>query len=87
VIGDNSIAGGHQGLAAGSGWNLGGQGQPPPNIGHVPSHISVATHKTAATSVVATSASEEQTCDLAKQIVLSNRYHYSQTIYCIVRYN
>ncbi len=45
----------HQGSAAGSGWNLGGQGQPPPNIGHVPSHVSVATHVTAATSVVATS--------------------------------
>ncbi len=55
VIGGSSLAGGHQGSAAGSGWNLGGQGQPPPNIGHVPSHISVATHATAATSVVATS--------------------------------
>jgi hypothetical protein len=55
VICGSSLAGGHQGSAAGSGWNLGGQGQPPLNIGHVPSHISVATHATAATSVVATS--------------------------------
>jgi hypothetical protein len=55
VIGGNSLAGGHQGSAAGYGWNLGGQDQPPPNIVHVPSHVSVATHATAATSVVATS--------------------------------
>jgi hypothetical protein len=55
VIGGSSLTGGHQGLAAGSGWNIGGQGQPPPNIGHVPSHVSIATHATAATSVVATS--------------------------------
>jgi hypothetical protein len=55
VIGGSSLAGGHQGSAAGSGWNLGGRGQPPPNIGHVPSHVYVATHATAATSVVATS--------------------------------
>ncbi len=38
-----------------SGWNLVGWGQPPPNIGQVPSHVSVATHATAATSVVASS--------------------------------
>jgi hypothetical protein len=55
VIGASSLAGGHQGSVAGSGWNLGGQGQPPPNIGHVPSHISIETHATAATSLVATS--------------------------------
>jgi hypothetical protein len=55
VIGGSSLAGGHQGSSAGSGWNLGCQGQPPPNIGHMPSHISVATHAAAATSVVATS--------------------------------
>jgi hypothetical protein len=55
VIGGSSLAGGHQGSAAASGWSLGGQGQPPPIIGHVPSHISIATHATAATSVVATS--------------------------------
>jgi hypothetical protein len=55
VIGGSSLEGGHQGSAAGSRWNLGGRGQPPPNIGHVPSHISIATHATAATSVVATS--------------------------------
>jgi hypothetical protein len=55
VIGGSSLAGGHQGSAAESGWNLGGWGQPPPNIVHVPSHVSVATHATAATSVVATS--------------------------------
>jgi hypothetical protein len=54
VIGGSSLAGGHQGSAAGSGWNLGGWGQPPTNIGHVPSHVSVTTHVTAATSVVAT---------------------------------
>ncbi len=34
VIGGSSLAGGHQGSAAGSRWNVGGQGQPPPNIGH-----------------------------------------------------
>jgi hypothetical protein len=55
VIGGSSFAGGHQGSAAGSGWSLGGRGQPPPNIGHVPSHVSIANHATAATSVVATS--------------------------------
>ncbi len=55
VIGGSSLAGGHQGSAVGSGWNLGGWGQPPLNIGHVPSHISVTSHATAATSVVATS--------------------------------
>jgi hypothetical protein len=32
VIGGSSLAGGHQGSAAGSRWNLGGQGQPPPNL-------------------------------------------------------
>jgi hypothetical protein len=55
VISGSSLAGGHQSSAAGSGWNLGGRGQPPPNIGHVPSHIPIATHAAAATSVVATS--------------------------------
>ncbi len=55
VIGGSSLAGGHQGSAAGSGWNLRGWEQPPSNIWHVPSHVSVATHATAATSVVATS--------------------------------
>ncbi len=55
VFGGSSLAGGHQGSAVGSGGNLGGQGQPPPNVGHVPSHITVITLTTAATSVVATS--------------------------------
>jgi hypothetical protein len=54
VIGGSSLAGGYQGSAARSGWNLGGRGQTLSNIGHVPSHVSIATHATAATSVVAT---------------------------------
>jgi hypothetical protein len=29
LIGGSSLAGGHQGSAAGSGWNLGGRGQSP----------------------------------------------------------
>ncbi len=41
--------------AAGSGWNKGGRGNPLPFQGYVPSHVSVTTHATAATSVVATS--------------------------------
>jgi hypothetical protein len=41
--------------AAGSGWNKGGRGNPPLFQGYVPSHFFVATHATAATSVVATS--------------------------------
>jgi hypothetical protein len=40
--------------AAGSGWNIGCRGNPPPFQGHAPSHVSVATHVTIATSVVAT---------------------------------
>ncbi len=49
VIGGSSLAGGHQDSAAGSRWNLGGWGQPPLNIGHVPSRVSITTHATAAT--------------------------------------
>ncbi len=41
--------------AADSSWNKGGRGNPPPFQGYAPSHVSVATHATAATSVVATS--------------------------------
>jgi hypothetical protein len=55
VFKGNSLAGGQQGSAAGSRLNSGGQGLPPPNQGHVPSHVSVASNVTAATSVVATS--------------------------------
>ncbi len=40
---------------AGSAWNKGGRGNPPPFQGYVPSHVSVAKHATAATSFVATS--------------------------------
>jgi hypothetical protein len=36
VIVGSSLAGGHQGSAAGSSWIIDGWGQPPPNIGHVP---------------------------------------------------
>jgi hypothetical protein len=45
----------HAGSAAGSGWNIGGRGIPPCFQGHAPSHVSVDTHATIATSVVATS--------------------------------
>jgi hypothetical protein len=55
VFGGNSFAGGQQGSAVGSRLNLGGRGLPPPNQGHVPSHVSVASNATTATSVVATS--------------------------------
>jgi hypothetical protein len=55
VFGGNSLAGGQQGSAVGSRLNLGGRGLPPPNQGHVPSHVSVASNATAATSVIATS--------------------------------
>jgi hypothetical protein len=55
VFRGNSLAGGQQGSAEGSRLNTGGQGLPPPNQGHVPSHVSVASNVTAATSVVATS--------------------------------
>jgi hypothetical protein len=40
--------------AAGFGWNIGGRGNPPLFQRHAPSHVSVATHATIATSVVAT---------------------------------
>jgi hypothetical protein len=55
VLGGNSFAGGQQGSAVGSRLNLGGQGLPPPNQGHVPSHMSVASNATDATSVITTS--------------------------------
>ncbi len=55
VFGGNSLAGGQQGSAAGYRLNLGGQGLPPPNQGHVPSHVSVASYAATATSAVATS--------------------------------
>jgi hypothetical protein len=55
VFGGNSFTGGQQGSAVGSRLNLGGQGLPPTNEGHVPSHVSVTLNVTAATSVVATS--------------------------------
>ncbi len=42
-------------MATGSGWNIGGRGNPPTYQGHVPSYVSVATHAFIATSVVATS--------------------------------
>ncbi len=54
VFGGNSLAGGQQGSAAGSRLNLGGQGLPPPIQRYVPSHVSVTSNATAATSVVAT---------------------------------
>jgi hypothetical protein len=62
VFGDNSFAGGQQGSAARSRLNLGGRGLPPPNQGHVPSHVSVVSNATAATSVVATSGYFGATC-------------------------
>jgi hypothetical protein len=46
VFRGNSLAGGQQGSAAGSRLNLGDQGLPPPNQGHVPSHVSVASNAT-----------------------------------------
>ena len=52
VFEGNSLAGSPLGSLVGSGRELGGGARPPPNQGHVPSHVSVAT---AATSVVATS--------------------------------
>ncbi len=57
IDGQHSFAGKVQQAksAAGSGWNKGGRGNPPPFQEYVPSHVSVATHATAATSVVATS--------------------------------
>jgi hypothetical protein len=55
VFRGNSFAGGQQGSEVGSRLNLGGQGLPTPNLGHVPSHVSVASTATAATSIVATS--------------------------------
>jgi hypothetical protein len=55
VFGGNSLAGDQQGSAARSRLNSGGQGLPPPYQGHVPSHMSVASNVTTATSVVATS--------------------------------
>jgi hypothetical protein len=68
VFGGNSLAGGQQGSAAGSRLNLGGQGLPPPNQGHVPSHVSVTSNATAATSVVATSGYFGATCWHAAKI-------------------
>jgi hypothetical protein len=68
VFGDNSFAGGQQGSAAGSRLNFGGRGLPPPNQGHVPSHVSVASNGTAATSVVATSGYFGATCRPAAEI-------------------
>ncbi len=62
VFEGNSLAGGQQGSAGGSGLNLGGQGLPPPNQGHVPSHVSVASNATAATSVIATSGYFGESC-------------------------
>jgi hypothetical protein len=55
VFGRNSFAGGQQRSAVGSRLNLGGQGLPSPNQGHVPSHMSVASNAIAATLVIATS--------------------------------
>jgi hypothetical protein len=55
VFKGNSFAGGQQGSAAGSRLNLCGWGLPPPNQGHVPSHVSVTSNATAATLVIATS--------------------------------
>ena len=52
VFDANSLAGSLNGSPVGSGRGLGGGARPPPNQGHVPSHVSVAS---AATSVVATS--------------------------------
>ena len=52
VFEQNSLAGSPLGSLVGSGRELGGGARPPPNQGHMPSHVSVAT---AATSVVATS--------------------------------
>jgi hypothetical protein len=52
VFDENSLSGSLHGSLVGSGRELGGEALPPPNQGHVPSHVSVAT---AATSVVATS--------------------------------
>ncbi len=56
IGGPHSFAGWVQqaGSAACSGWNIGGRGYSPPFQGHAPSHVSVATHGTIATSVVAT---------------------------------
>jgi hypothetical protein len=68
VFGGNSLAGGQQGSAAGSRLNLGGQGLPPPNQGHVFSHVSVASNATAATSVVATSGYFGETCWPAAEV-------------------
>jgi hypothetical protein len=68
VFRGNSFAGGQQGSAAGSRLNLGGQGLPPPNQGHVPSHVSVTSNATAATSVVATSGYFGATCWPAAEI-------------------
>ena len=62
VFGGNSFAGGQQVSAAGSRLNLGGQGLPPPNQGHVPSHMSVASNATAVTSVAAKSGYFGATC-------------------------
>ncbi len=52
VFEGNSLAGSLQGSLVGTGRDLGGGARPPPNQGHVPSHVSVAT---VATLVVATS--------------------------------
>jgi hypothetical protein len=68
VFGGNSFAGGQQGSAVGSRLNLGGQGLPPPNQGHVPSHVSVALNATTATSVIATSGYFGVTCQPAAEI-------------------
>jgi hypothetical protein len=68
VFGSKSFAGDQQGSAVGSGLNLGGQDLPPPNQGHVPSHVSVASNATTATSVVATSGFFGATCLPAAEI-------------------
>jgi hypothetical protein len=62
VFGGNSLAGGQQGSAAGSRLNLGGRGLPPPNQGHVSSHVSVASN------VVATYSYFDATCRPAAEI-------------------
>jgi hypothetical protein len=68
VFGGNSFAGGKLGSAAGSRLNLGGRGLPPPDQGHVPSYVSIASNATTATSVIATSGYFGVTCWLVAEI-------------------
>ncbi len=68
VFGGNSFAGGQQESAVGSRLNLGDQGLPPPNQGHVSSHVSVALNATTATSVVVTRGYFGATCRPAAEI-------------------